>query len=185
MLRTRVGYCGGKKEKPTYYSLGDHTEAISIDYNPKVITYEQLLAHFWSSHRCDLSNRSRQYMNAVFYQNKEQQKIAEKSRAKEAQRRQISVASVKTEIIPVREFTYAETYHQKYYLTRHSDVRGFLSKTYPGAKSLADSTVATRLNAYLGSGMQKNWKTFLKELPTYGLPPAIEIRLKKEALKKG
>ncbi len=184
MLRTRVGYCGGTKEKPNYYALADHTEAISIDYDPQVISYEQLLVYFWKAHRCELSNRSRQYMNAVFYQNKEQQKIADDSRIKEAQRLEISVGDVKTEIIPVGQFTYAEEYHQKYYLTRHSDIRDFLSKNYPTGKALADSTVAARLNAYLGSGIQKNWKSFLKELPSYGLPEDLEARLKKEALRK-
>ncbi|NIP94985.1 MAG: peptide-methionine (S)-S-oxide reductase, partial [Akkermansiaceae bacterium] len=37
MLRTRVGYCGGTKENPTYRSLGDHTEAIAIDFDPTVV----------------------------------------------------------------------------------------------------------------------------------------------------
>jgi len=120
-------------------------------------------------------------MNAVFYQNENQQKAAEKSRANEAQRLGINVEAVKTEIIPVKKFTYAEAYHQKYYLTRHSDIRDFLSETYPDGKSLADSTVAARLNAYLGSGMKLNWKTFLKELPKYGLPETLENRLEKEA----
>ena len=184
MLRTRVGYCGGKKENPTYYTLGDQTEAISIDYDPAVITYEQLIGYFWKAHRCDLSNYSRQYMNAVFYQNETQQKAAEKSRVQEAKRLGIPVEAVKTEIIPVQKFTYAEAYHQKYYLTKHSDIRDFLSKTYPDGKSLVDSTVAARLNAYLGSGMNLDWKMFIKELPKYGLPAALEQRLQKEALKK-
>ncbi len=184
MLRTRVGYAGGTESNPTYRSMRDHTEAISIDFDPTVITYQQLLGHFWNAHRCDYSNSSRQYMNAVFYQNEKQLKAAEDSRAKQAQKLGISIGDVKTEIIPVREFTYAEGYHQKYYLTRHTDIRDFLSKNYPTGKALADSTVAARLNAYLGSGMQKNWKAFLKELPSYGLPEALEAKLKKAALKQ-
>ena len=184
MLRTRVGYCGGKKENPTYYSLGDQTEAISIDFDPKVISYEQLLAYFWTAHRCDQTNRSRQYMNAVFYQNEHQQQIAANSKAAEAKKKGIPLESVQTEILPVRTYTYAEGYHQKYYLRRHSDIVDFILKTYPDAKSKADSTVATRINAYLGTGMQKDWKVFIKELPKYGLPEAIEKRLAKDALKQ-
>jgi peptide-methionine (S)-S-oxide reductase len=184
VLRTRVGYAGGTKEKPTYRSMGDHTEAISIDFDPTVVSYSELLGYFWNAHRCDYSNRSRQYMNAVFYQNDKQRKVAENSRAQQAQKLGISIGDVKTEIIPVKQFTYAENYHQKYYLTRQSDVRNFLSKTYPDSKSLADSTVATRLNAYLGSGMKLDWKTFLKELPKYGLPQPLKDRLEKEALRK-
>ena len=182
MLRTRVGYAGGTKDKPSYHFMGDHTEAVSIDYDPKVISYKQLLDHFWSAHRCDLNNSSRQYMSAVFYQNEEQKKLALESMALRAKVLGISINEIKTEILPVKQFTYAENYHQKYYLSRnYSEVRDFLSKTYPDGKSLADSTVATRLNAYLGSGMKKNWKQFLDELPHYGLPENLEKKLERLA----
>ena len=180
-MRTRVGYAGGSKEKPTYYAMGDHTEAISIDFDPEIISYDDLLAHFWEAHRCERNNRSRQYMNAVFYQNDEQRKAATASLQARAESLGISPSKVKTEILPVLEFTYAEGYHQKYYLTRYSEIRDFLSETYPDAKSLADSTVATRLNAYLGTGMDKDWQAFLAELPSYGLPEATEQRLAKAA----
>lgn len=181
MLRTRVGYCGGDKEKPNYYSLGDQTEAITIDYDPEVLSYDEMLNLFWNGHRCDQINRSRQYMNAVFYRNDEQRKIGEASLVKEAARRGISAAEVQTKILPMKTFTYAEGYHQKYYLTRFSDVRGFLNEAYPDAKSLADSTVATRLNAYLGSGMGLDWEIFLKELPKYGLSEELENLLAQAA----
>jgi len=164
--------------------MGDHTEAISIDYDPQLISYNDLLGHFWNAHRCERNNSSRQYMNAVFYQNDEQHKTATASLEAQAKRLGIDPSTVKTHILPVAEFTYAEGYHQKYYLTRHSDIRDFLSATYPDAKSLADSTVATRLNAYLGTGMDKDWKTFLEELPSYGLPENLEKRLEKAAQQK-
>ena len=181
MLRTRVGYAGGTKAKPSYYAMGDHTEAISIDYDPELISYDDLLGYFWRSHRCERNNSSRQYMNAVFYQNDEQHKAAKASLEKQAKRLGIKSSDIKTHILPVMEFTYAENYHQKYYLTRHSDIRDFLSENYPNAKSLADSTVATRLNAYLGTGMGKDWEKFLKELPSYALPENLENRLEQLA----
>ena len=80
-------------------------------------------------------------------------------------------------------FTYAEGYHHKYYLTRYAEIREFLEMTYPEAKSLADSTVAMRLNAYLGSGMQRDWERFLAELADFGLPPKIEAGLRETAAK--
>lgn len=126
---------------------------------------------------CDQVNSSRQYMNAVFYRNEAQRKLAEASKAAEAKSRGISIAEVQTEIIPMKDFTYAEGYHHKYYLTRYRDIRGFLEKTYPDAKSLADSTVAMKLNAYLGSGMNRDWKGFLKEIPKYDLPEEIAAPL--------
>ena len=159
--------------------LGDHTEAISIDFDPKVVSYEQLLAYFWGAHHCGSLNSSRQYRNAVFYRNEGQKTLAEASRAREAKRLGIAIEDVTTGIEPVGHFTYAEDYHQKYYLTRQHDVRDFLTKTYPTSKELADSTVATRLNAYLGAGMHLNWSAFLTELPTYGLPEPIRLKLEK------
>lgn len=178
-MRTRVGYCGGTKENPTYYSLGDHTEAISIDYDPTLLSYEDLLGHFWRGHRCNSVNRSTQYRNAVFYRDDEQRKLAETSLADEAERRHLPSNAVTTDIVPMGTFTYAEGYHQKYYLTRHDALRAFLNATYPSAQALADSTVATRLNAYLGTGMQLDWQAFAKELPQYGLPPELESALQR------
>ena len=88
---------------------------------------------------------------------------------------------VQTGLLPVGAFTYAEEYHQKYYLTRYRYIRELLLKSYPDGKSLADSTVATRLNAYLGTGMKKDWTVFLKELPEFGLPKDLEDALSKAA----
>ena len=81
-----MGYCGGTKDKPSYYSLGDHTEAITIDYDPEVLSYEDLLGYFWRGHRCSSVNSSRQYRNAVFYRNDTQKSLAEASRDAEAKR---------------------------------------------------------------------------------------------------
>lgn len=176
-----MGYAGGEKENPSYYSLGNHTEVISIDYDPKVLSYSDLLEIFWAAHRCDQINSSRQYMNAVFFHNEAQKKLAEESRAAAAKSRGVTVEEVQTGLLPVGSFTYAEEYHQKYYLTRYRDIRELLLKSYPDGKSLADSTVATRLNAYLGTGMKKDWTVFLKELPEFGLPKDLEDALRKAA----
>ncbi len=154
---------------------------LSIDFDPKVLSYADLLDIFWSAHRCDQINSSRQYMNGVFYHDESQKKSAEASRAAAAKKQGVEVEEVQTSILPVGKFTYAEGYHQKYYLTRFSEVRDILSKTYPDGKSLADSTVAARLNAYLGSGMKKDWRLFLKEIPEFGLPEGLAEALSKAA----
>ena len=157
--------------------MGDHTEAISIDYDPSVISYSELLNYFWRGHRCELNNSSVQYQNAIFYRNEKQKELAENSRDQWAKRQGVTVAQVQTKIKPVKEFTYAEKYHQKYSLS--GDIRDALEEIHPDAKSLADSTVATRLNAYLGSGMKKNSKQFLEELSEYGLPEEVEAMIRK------
>lgn len=117
-------------------------------------------------------------MNAIFYHNEEQKIAAEKARPVAAKAQQVAEADVQTSILPVGDFTYAEDYHQKYYLGKFEEIRDFLVEKYPDAKSLADSTVATRLNAFLSTGMKKDWKMFLKELPEYGLPAETESALK-------
>lgn len=173
-MRTRVGYAGGDKENPTYRSLGDHTEAIAIDYDPKVISYEDLLRHFFDGHNCAVSFGGRQYMNAVFYHDATQKKLAEQARNEAAKRRGIRASEVKTGIFPATAFTYAEEYHQKYALTRHPQVRAFLLEHYPGPKALADSTVATKLNAWLGSGLNHDRSTLAQEIESFGLPENLQ-----------
>lgn len=47
--------------------MGDHTETMQIDYDPSVITYDELLAEFWASHRPTRSAASRQYASVIFF----------------------------------------------------------------------------------------------------------------------
>ncbi len=116
-------------------------------------------------------------MNAVFFRNEDQQALAEETRATEAARLGISPDNIATHLLPVGEFTYAEGYHQKYYLTQRPEIRDFLSEHYPEGKQLADSRVATLLNAYLGTGMQKDWSMFAEVLPKFGLLDTLEKRI--------
>ncbi|MDB4686586.1 peptide-methionine (S)-S-oxide reductase, partial [Akkermansiaceae bacterium] len=109
----------------------------------------------------------------VFYHDESQKIAAENSRAGAAVKQGLEVDAVQTTIASVGKFTYAEGYHQKYYLTRFEEIRDILTKAYKTEKELADSTVATRLNAYLGSGMKRDWAIFIKELPDYGMPEEL------------
>lgn len=170
MLRTRVGYCGGKTEHPTYRSIGDHTEAIAIDYDPSLLSYRDLIRRFWDNHYCASNVGGSQYKKAVFWKDNPQRSVAEETRAEAAAKAGLGVESVRTEIVPASEFTYAEEYHQKYALTPHRELRSFLSEAYPSTKAFADSTVATRLNAWLGSGFNRNKDTLAREIDRYGLP---------------
>ena len=63
-------------EGPNYGNMGDHTETVQVDYDPGRITYARLLEIFWGSHRPTSRNGSRQYMNAIFYHNEEQRRLA-------------------------------------------------------------------------------------------------------------
>ena len=118
-------------------------------------------------------------MNAIFYRDEGQRLAAERSLEREVERLGIERGDVETKILPMRTFTYAEDYHQKYGLTRYREIRDGLTEIYPDAKSLADSTVATRLNAYLSSGMVRHHEALLAELDSYGLPAPLERAVKR------
>lgn len=70
---TRVGYAGGSKKNPTYEDLGDHTEAVQVDFNPEQISYKELLEEFWSSHS-QIAKKKTQYRSVIFYHNEDQRK---------------------------------------------------------------------------------------------------------------
>jgi len=146
VIRTRVGYSGGTSPKPTYHRLGDHSETIQIDYDPKVISYQDLLEVFWRSHNPAGQSWSRQYMTAVFYHHEEQKRLAEETRDQAARR---LGQKIKTQILPLTGFHWAEDYHQKYYLRMVSDLAGELLAVYPNSNDFVSSTAAARLNGYV------------------------------------
>jgi peptide methionine sulfoxide reductase msrA/msrB len=145
VIRTRVGYSGGSKENPTYYDLGDHTETIQIDYDPKKITYEELLNIFWESHEPTLSLSS-QYASIIFFHNKEQEKIAKES--KNMMQNEIK-GIIKTEIKPFSRFYLAEDYHQKYRLRNNKELFEEFKRIYPDSRYLINSTSVARANGYV------------------------------------
>lgn len=163
VLRTNVGYSGGTKVNPTYRDLGDHTEVISIDYDPTKITYLQLLDLFWNNHEYGLTKRQkRQYMSLILTHSAEQREIATKSRDDEQVKRAPEV--IITEIADAREYYPAEDYHQKYRLQQHKALCATLALT---PELLQTSYVAAKLNGYVaGVG---GVKQFLAEADSLGL----------------
>ena len=140
-----MGYTGGTKENPTYRSLGDHAETLEIDFNPSVVSYEELLNVFWRSHDPFSRPWSRQYMSAIFYHDARQKNLAEKTRDREALKRK---GRIHTMIVPATKFYRAEDYHQKYYLRMKSELVGQLKAIHPSEGELVDSTLAARLNGH-------------------------------------
>lgn len=148
MIRTRVGYTGGRRPSPTYDDLGDHTEAVQVDYDPAVISYEELLALFWASHQPSYEPLSPQYKAAVWYHDAEQREIAETSLGRLARRLGEPVV---TEVFPVGPFERAEDHHQKWYLRRQEEIAAELLAAYPDPIAFTDSTAATKLNGFIGA----------------------------------
>lgn len=172
MIRTRVGYAGGTKEDPTYYSLGDHSETIQIDYDPTQISYQELLEVFWDSHSPTSRPYSRQYMSLIFYHNDEQKRLAEESRDREAAKAE---GEIFTEIVPFSEFYLAEDYHQKYRLQQEPDLMAKFNAIYPTLKDFVDSTAAARVNGYVGGN--GTLEALQAELEDLDLSPAESKRL--------
>ena len=166
MVRTRVGYAGGKSTNPTYYNLGGHTETVQIDYDPTKILYYELLDVFWNSHDATAFAYSRQYQSIIFFHNEEQQRLATQSKQQEEAK---LGSKITTEIIPYIAFYPAEDYHQKYYLRQIPELMADFKAMYPDAADFGDSTAAARINGYIGGYGTAG--TLQKELASYGLSP--------------
>ena len=164
VIRTRVGYTGGTLKDPTYNELGDHSEALQIDYDPTRLSYADLLAVFWKAHNPSSRGWSRQYRNVLFYHDDAQRAAAEATRKATAERRG---RRVRTAIEPLGTFYRAEGYHQKYRLRSRTEFLRDLTRFYPKARALTDSTAATRLNGYLGGN--GTWTQLQKEIDGLGL----------------
>jgi methionine-S-sulfoxide reductase len=157
-----VGYAGGQKENPTYHDLGDHTETLQIDFDPEVISYDELLDLFWASHDPGQRSWSRQYMAAVFYHDEEQKRAIQASITRIASQVR---GEVKTSVLPFTGFTLAEGYHQKYALRRSQVVMEDFRAMYSKLEGFVDSTAAARVNGYLaGHGTCEGLKQEIDEL---------------------
>ena len=123
VVDVQAGYTGGSTENPTYEEIctgtTGHAEVIQIDYNPCVIRYVKLLDVFWKSHDPTTLNRQgadigTQYRSAIYFHNKEQQLIAEKS-IQSTNKLGIYNNPIVTELSPLEQFFPAENYHQDYF----------------------------------------------------------------------
>lgn len=120
---TMVGYTGGRLENPTYEDVctgqTGHAEAIQVEYDPSVVSYDEILEVFWSSHDPTTLNRQGpdvgdQYRSAIFFHSAEQEAAARASKER-LQNSGMYEKNVVTQIVPASQFYKAEEYHQKYY----------------------------------------------------------------------
>lgn len=121
VIRTEVGYTGGRIKNPSYeqVSQGDtgHREAIAIHYDPKIIRYPQLLEIFWDNidsgdAEGQYADRGFQYTTAIYVKDEQERQQAETSKAA---REKQSGKKVATVIEDAATFYPAEDYHQEYY----------------------------------------------------------------------
>ena len=121
---TAVGYAGGFTKNPTYREVCSgqtgHTEVVLVVYDPKRVTYAELLRVFWESHDPTQGMRQgndvgTQYRSAIYATTEAQRKAAEASREQyQAALAQARHGRITTEIVAEPAFYYAEDYHQQY-----------------------------------------------------------------------
>ncbi|MEX2220987.1 MAG: peptide-methionine (S)-S-oxide reductase MsrA [Candidatus Rokuibacteriota bacterium] len=121
VISTTSGYTGGRTANPTYEQVSagqtGHTEAVEVVYDPRTVTYAQLLDVFWrnidpltaNAQFCDAGS---QYRSGIFVHDETQRRMAEESKRAVAQRLQKPVV---TEVAAAAKFWIAEEYHQDYY----------------------------------------------------------------------
>ncbi len=123
IVSTRVGYTGGAASNPTYRDVctdrTGHAEAVEMEFDPALVSYEGLLDVFWNIHDPTEVNRQgpdvgTQYRSAIFYHTPGQHVAAEASRSRLQESPRYRKKRIATEIVPAAEFYAAEEYHQRY-----------------------------------------------------------------------
>ncbi len=126
VISTTTGFTGGETINPTYEDvyteLTGHAESVRVDYNPALISYEELVEVFFENHNPTTLNRQGEdvgsrYRSAIFYHSEEQALTAEvaKNRLEASGRFKKSIV---TQIVPVTSFYRADDYHQDYLAKR-------------------------------------------------------------------
>lgn len=169
VIQTEVGYAGGTSVDPTYRKMGDHSETVNLIFDPKVISYEQLVRLFWENHDAtkDRFYKERQYISLLFYRNEAQLQTAkeihseyERTKGKEIQ----------TEFQAFNHFYTAEDHHQKYFLRRFKGATESIKHLFPDEISFVRSTIAARLNGFVRE--RGNLPDIKEEITHWGLNEA-------------
>ncbi len=123
---TAVGYGGGSLENPSYEAVcgggTGHAEVVQVDFDPEIVSYDELLRVFWSIHDPTQLNRQgpdvgTQYRSAIFHHDAAQAAAARASK-EELQNAGRLRREIVTEITPAATFYPAEDYHQQYFEKR-------------------------------------------------------------------
>lgn len=123
VLSVESGYIGGSVENPSYDAVcggrTGHAEAVRVTYDPKIVSYRELLEIFFAIHDPTTLNRQgndegTQYRSAIFFHSPEQQQVAETVKAAVAEAGMFAHPLV-TEIAPASTWYQAERYHQEYF----------------------------------------------------------------------
>lgn len=138
---------------------------MQIEFDPEVISFDEVAELFWNNHNPLRPGLSRQYMSAIWYHDEAQREILNKVRDAVATK---LGGTIQTPVLPLDVFYLAEGYHQKYRLQQSASLMKHFARMYSDVSGFVDSTVAARLNGLLyGYG---NRKLFERESDGYGIP---------------
>ena len=122
VIKTSVGYMGGSTENPTYKEVcsgnTSHVEVVCMAFDPKIVSYEEILDIFWQIHDPTALNKQgpdigSQYRSVIFYTSESQKEKAEKSKNNNSLDSNHE-APIVTTIEPAQLYYLAEDYHQSY-----------------------------------------------------------------------
>ncbi|XP_047317484.1 peptide methionine sulfoxide reductase A5 [Impatiens glandulifera] len=175
VVRTSVGYAGGSKINPEYRNLRDHAETVQVEYDPRLISFRQLLDVFWSSHDSrqvfgqgpDVGN---QYRSIIFTNGTEEFRLAAISKEREQTKSKQNI--VTTQIQQIGTFYPAESEHQKFELRRHPFLFQLLGNLQE--EELLMSTLAAKLSSYAAglcpARIQRKFDSKITEINDKGWP---------------
>mmetsp|Transcript_28337 Transcript_28337/g.46907 ORF Transcript_28337/g.46907 Transcript_28337/m.46907 type:complete len:133 (-) Transcript_28337:97-495(-) len=128
VVRTVVGYTGGNEANPTYRTIFDATEAVLIEFDPKIISYKAIL-RAWAQQHNPQYKVSTQYRSALWVQSKAQREaaLAQLETMRHEQHgfgKSNKPRKIYVDIEDIGRFYRAEEYHQDY-LTKHTGGTGF------------------------------------------------------------
>lgn len=144
------GYSGGAVANPSYEEVHEgvtgHAEVVQVEYDPAVVSYEQLLKVFWSGHDPTQLNRQgpdegTQYRSVIFFHSPEQREAALKSYRQLTAQRAFG-GPIVTQLLPMKAFFLAEEYHQNYYGGKDGRPSARNAKSKRARKSTAKASAA-------------------------------------------
>lgn len=172
VYKVTSGYTGGEEKDPTYEQVSSgatsHRESIQILYNPKEITYNDLLEIYWrqidpTDAEGSFVDRGFQYTSAIFYHNVSQKKQAEASLKKLEESGKYD-KPIATKIIKATEFYPAEEYHQDYY--KKSPLKYKFYRSASGRDQYREATWGDDKDYVLKNSYKKPSDEELKEMLT-------------------
>ncbi|KAI5684096.1 hypothetical protein M9H77_05324 [Catharanthus roseus] len=180
VVRTAVGYSGGSKINPEYRNLGNHAECVQIEYDPRFLSFKQLLEIFWAGHDSrqvfgqgpDVGS---QYRSIIFTNGTEESRLATVSKEREQTKSKSGI--VTTQIQQLETFYMAEPDHQKFELKRNPFLLQLIGNL--PEEELEKSNLAAKLNSYAAelcpARKQRQIDAKIKDIVKKGWPILREV----------